>query len=85
MLIVVAILTDSVIFTFPFKGINYHSINGGMFGIELLRECCVFCRVKKVGYPISDNALQRPYKWNTAATYDPYISGNPLGALSDIY
>ena len=48
MLIVVAILTDSVIFTFPFKGIKYNSINGEMFGTELLRECCVFCRVKKI-------------------------------------
>jgi len=47
MLIDIAIVRESVIFTFPVKGIKHNSINREMFRIELLRVCCVFCRMKK--------------------------------------
>jgi hypothetical protein len=36
-------------------------------------------------FPVADTALQRHYKWKTAATYVPYFTGNPLGALSDTH
>jgi len=48
MLINVAILGDSVIFTFSVKGIKHHSTNREMFGTELLKVCWVFCRMKKI-------------------------------------
>ena len=48
MLINVAILGESVIFTFSVKGINHHSINRELFGNELLRVCWVFCRMKNL-------------------------------------
>jgi len=47
-LINVAILEESVIFTFSVKGIKHHSINREMFGNELLRVCWVFCRMKNL-------------------------------------
>jgi hypothetical protein len=48
MLIDVVKLRESVIYTFSVKGIKYHSINREIFGTELMRVCCVFCRTEKI-------------------------------------
>jgi hypothetical protein len=44
-----------------------------------------FAEWKNYVHPVGDIALQRNYKWKTAATYTPYVRENPLGALSDIH
>jgi hypothetical protein len=61
-------------------------MKGEIFGTELMRGCSVFFAEWKIfGHLVGDIALQRHYKWNTAAIYVPYFTGNPLGSLSDIH
>jgi hypothetical protein len=48
MIIDVAMLRESVIYTFSVKRINHHSINREMFFTELLRVCCIFWSMKKL-------------------------------------